>query len=72
MSAALALAQIIIPLLPMIQGDVESLIKWIISVRAAAQQTSAWPAETDMAFRAALIATGKDPAYLLDSPATPA
>jgi hypothetical protein len=62
----LALAQIIIPLLPSIEGDISHLIAWISGVRTAAKQTGAWTAELDMKFRTCLLASGQDPNYSHD------
>lgn len=67
MPAALALAQIIIPLLPTIAGDIAHLVAWIQSVRSAAKQSGEWTVEMDQSFRNALIATGREEAYQLDA-----
>jgi hypothetical protein len=65
---ALALAQLLIPLIPTIASGVEHLIAFIGSVRAAAQQTGEWTPAMEEAFRAALLATKTDPAYQPDQP----
>jgi hypothetical protein len=66
MNFALAIAQVIIPLLPMIAGDVSDLVKWLAKVRAAAKQNGEWTHELDLKFRESLIDAGQDPAYSLD------
>lgn len=63
---ALALAQVIIPLLPIIAGDVTHLVDWIKGVRGAAMQSGEWTAAIEGAFRQSLINSGEDPAYHLD------
>ena len=64
MTLALAIIQILIPLIPAIGGDISSLVAWISSVRTAAKQTGAWTDAMDQTFRAAVIAAGgTDPAY---------
>lgn len=67
MNIALALAQILIPLIPSLIGDVESLVAWITSIRSAAQQSGEWTAKMDGDFRAAVLAAGlADPAFRPD------
>lgn len=67
MNVALALAQILIPMIPSIVGDVESLVNWITSIRSAALQTGEWSAKMDGEFRAAVLAAGlQDPAFRPD------
>ncbi|MGB7767439.1 MAG: hypothetical protein WBN22_01100 [Verrucomicrobiia bacterium] len=66
MNVALAIAQIIIPLLPTLGGDVVSLIDWINSIRSAAQQTGEWTPAMDQAFHQALVAAGQTPAWTPD------
>jgi hypothetical protein len=68
---AVALAQIIIPLLPTIAGDVSNLVAWISSVRKAAIQNGEWNQQSDAAFRAALEASSQDPAYIMDGEQRP-
>jgi hypothetical protein len=64
MTLALAIARILIPLIPSIEGDIVSLVSWISNVRAAAKQTGEWTDVDDQKFRAAVIAAGQaDPAY---------
>ncbi|MGO8839462.1 MAG: hypothetical protein ACLP7I_12020 [Limisphaerales bacterium] len=64
MTTALALANLIIPLLPTITTGVENLISFIRSVRTASQQTGEWTAAMETNFRGALLVLGKDPAFL--------
>jgi hypothetical protein len=66
MNVALALAHIVIPLLPSIEGDISGLVKWISSVRTAAKQTGEWSDELDIKFRTCLVAAGQEPPYALD------
>lgn len=66
MNTAVSLAQVIIPLLPVIGGDVSGLIHWIASVRKAAMQRGEWNADADAAFRANIESTSRDPAYIMD------
>lgn len=69
MNLAIALAQILIPLIPSIVGDVESLVNWISSIRSAAQQSGEWTPQMDGNFRAAVLAAGlSDPAFKPDPP----
>jgi hypothetical protein len=59
----IALAQIVIQLLPSITTGVEQLIAYIHQVRTVTQQTGEWTPDLEAKFRASLIACGKDPAY---------
>jgi len=64
MTLALAIVQIIIPLIPKVEGEVSSLVNWISSIRTAAKQTGQWSDEMEQNFRASVIAAGlADPAY---------
>jgi hypothetical protein len=64
MTLALAIIQVLIPLLPSITGDISSLVNWISSIRKVTQQTGQWTPALDQSFRAAVIAAGlEDPAY---------
>lgn len=63
----IALANIIVSLLPTITTGITHLIEFVKSVRTAAQQTAAWTPEMESAFLAALKATTTDPAYQPDS-----
>ena len=65
MGETVAIAQAVSALLPIVNTGVEHLIAWITTVRAAARQTGEWTPEADAAFRASLLATGKDPAYII-------
>jgi hypothetical protein len=57
------LAQVIIPLLPSIAGDISDLVQWISKVRTAAKQTGEWTEDMDIKFRTCLIASGQGAAY---------
>jgi hypothetical protein len=64
MTLALAIIQVLIPLLPQIGGDIAALVRWMSSIRTAAKQTGEWTDELDQKFRAAVIAAGhEDPAW---------
>jgi hypothetical protein len=67
MTAALALLPIVLKYLPTVESGAEHLWAWVMGVRAAAQQSSEWTDDQETQFRAALQASGKDPAYQPDS-----
>jgi hypothetical protein len=62
---AIALAQVLIPMLPTITTGVEHLIAFIMSVRTAAKQTSEWTDKIESDFRGSLLVMGKESAYQL-------
>ena len=64
MPFALALAQVLIPMLPTITTGVEHVISFIGSVRTAAKQTGEWTDDMETKFRGSLLVLGRDPAYL--------
>lgn len=61
MTETLAIAQIVMLLLPKITVGVEAIIGWLRSVRTAAKQAGVWTAEMDASYRAALLASGLNP-----------
>jgi hypothetical protein len=61
------LLPIVLQYLPTIETGAEHLWAWVMSVRAAAQQSGEWTDENETQFRAALQASGKDPAYQPDA-----
>lgn len=67
MGAALALVQVILPLIPKITEGAEELWAFIKRVRSAAQQTTEWTPELEAQYQASLKATANDPAYLPDA-----
>lgn len=67
MTAALALLPVVLQYLPTVETGAEHLWAWVMSLRSAAQQSNVWTPELETAFRAALLACGKDPAYQPDS-----
>jgi len=67
MTAALALAPVILQALPTIEIGAEQLWAWVTSVRTAAQQSTEWTDELEKQFRAALQATSNDAAYKPDA-----
>lgn len=68
MTAALALVQVILPLLPSIEAGAVELWNFINTVHTAAQQTGEWTPELEASYQAALKATATDPAYQPDAP----
>ena len=56
---AIALAQILIPMLPTITTEIEHLISFISSVRTAAKQTGEWTDAIETSFRGALLVPRK-------------
>jgi hypothetical protein len=52
----------------MIQGDITALISWINNIRTATKQTGEWDDATEAAWRAGVVAMGKDPAQQPDPP----
>ena len=60
------LLPIVLQYLPTIETGAEHLWAWVMSVRAAAQQSGEWSDENETQFRSALQASGKDPAYQPD------
>lgn len=66
MQAALALVQIILPLIPQITEGVTELWAFVNKVRAAAQQSREWTAEMELQYQASLKMTATDPAYQPD------
>jgi hypothetical protein len=64
MPFVIALAQILIPMLPTIGTGAEHVIAFISSVRSAAKQTGEWTPEMEANFRGSLLVLGKDPAFL--------
>ena len=61
------LLPIVLQYLPTIETGAEHLWAWVMSVRSAAQQSGEWTDENESQFRAALQASGKDPAYQPDA-----
>ena len=68
---AIAIAQIVIQLLPGLETGVTEAIAFINSIRGAAQQSGDWTPAMEAAFEQALIDTGTAPAYQPDPPAKP-
>jgi len=68
MTAALALVQIILPLLPSIESGAVELWNFINTVRGAAQQSAVWTTDMEASYQATLKATTTDPAYQPDAP----
>jgi hypothetical protein len=66
MTAALALLPSVLGALPAIETGAEHLWAWVESVRSAAQQSAEWTTDLENQYRAALIASGQDPAYRPD------
>lgn len=64
----IALAQLALQYLPVVVTDAEKLWTWITSVRAAAQQSTAWTPDMETQYQQALLARSGDPAYQPDAP----
>jgi hypothetical protein len=62
---AIALVQVLLPMLPTITTGVDHLISFIVSVRTATKQTGEWTAEIETKFRGTLLLLGKESAYQL-------
>ncbi len=69
MSFAIALVQLLLPLMPKIVVGAEELWKFIDKTREAAQQTGEWKPEIEAAYQQSLLDTKTDPAYQPDAPA---
>jgi hypothetical protein len=67
MTAALALLPVVLQYLPTVETGAEHLWAWVMGVKSAAQQSAAWTPDHEATFRAALQASGKDPAYQPDT-----
>lgn len=67
MTAAIAIIAQILPLLPTIGGDISALIKWISSIRTAAQQSGEWTPELEKAFIDNLILRATAPQWMTDA-----
>jgi hypothetical protein len=67
MTAALALLPVVLQYLPTVESGAEHLWAWVMGVRSAAQQSSAWTPDLETNFRAALQATAKESAYQPDA-----
>lgn len=65
---AAAIVQLAIALLPLVQTGVSEFIQWISVLRGSLQQSGEWTPEIEAAYRAALFAKTRDPAYLPDPP----
>ena len=63
MTQAIAIAQVIMALLPTVTSGVEHLIAFVKTVRKSALSNGEWTEEMEQAFRAALLATGSDPKW---------
>lgn len=61
-----ALAQVIIALLPTVTSGVEHLIAFVESVRTVAKTTGEWTDDMQAKYRQSLVACGKDPAWQPD------
>lgn len=61
MTTAVALIQVLGPLLPLLTGDISKLIAWIESVRAAAQQTGEWTADAESAYQQSILLRASAP-----------
>lgn len=60
---AIAVLQIALALLPLVQVAVPQFISWINALKAAAEQEGEWTEEQERAYRSALFAKTGDLAY---------
>lgn len=63
----LTFIQMLLPLLPVIRGDITALVQWIEGTRTALKQSGEWDEATEMAYRASVLAMAKDPAQQPDA-----
>ena len=66
---AVAILQLALQLLPLVQTGVSEFVRWIESLHDAASQTAEWTPELEADYRAKLWAKTQDPAYQPDPPA---
>ena len=62
----IAIIQLALAILPLVETGVPQFIAWINSLKSAAQQSSEWTPALEATYRAALFAKTADPAYLPD------
>ena len=67
---AIAVAQAILALMPLITTGTENLVAFIEKVRSAAQQTGEWPPEAEAAYQARILAKADSPAAQPDANAS--
>jgi hypothetical protein len=67
MTTLIALLPVILANMPAIVSVVQSTVKWILTLRAAAQQTQEWTPQAEAAFQYWLVSTQVDPAWLTDA-----
>jgi hypothetical protein len=65
---AVAFAQVILALLPLVTSGVQHLFAFVADVRAAAQQSAEWPPEAEEAFQRELLRQADSPEALPDGP----
>ena len=61
-----AIIQLALALLPLIEKGVPEFIAWITAIKTSLQATGEWTPTQDAAYKAALFAKTKDPAYQPD------
>lgn len=67
---AVAVAQTVLALMPLVTTGTEHLLAFVEKTRAAAQQTGEWPPEAEAAYQARLLAKADSPAAQTDANAS--
>lgn len=67
MAALVLLIPQILAAIPVTTSAITATVKWIESIRAAAQQSGEWTPEAENAFQAYLIGTWTDPKWMTDA-----
>lgn len=67
---AVAIAQAILALMPLVTTGSEHLLAFVENTRKAAMQTNEWPPETEAAYQARLLAKADSPAAQPDANAS--
>lgn len=67
MPALLLLLPQILAAIPVTMSAITATIKWVESIKAAAQQSGEWTPEADTAYRNWIVSTLTDPKWLTDA-----
>ena len=65
---AVAIAQAVLALIPLVSSGAEHLMAFVTSIRTAAVQSGEWPAEAEAAYQARLLAKADAPQSQPDAP----
>lgn len=65
---AVAIAKVVLALLPFVTSGAQYLLEFVRSVRAAALQTGEWPPDVETAYQERLLAKAEKPEAQPDSP----